>query len=165
MVLANIINVAMDCVCVPASCNSTCSQGQLGVYTMGVTVCCSLFARVLRLLSHMYRAPAGAQRKLQEDGQQLTDCTFAPKTGRPPREGGEVSPKQPFPERLYRRRDAKYAQVGTQGQQQVPEGRMYYTCWTQGSLDCAELAGHPSCSSTLTLVVRFKCVFAYCVAI
>ena len=52
---------------------------------------------------------AGAQQKLEEDGQQLTGCTFAPKTGRPPKE--ESAPKQPFPDRLYRRRDGKYAQV------------------------------------------------------
>ncbi|DBA71623.1 TPA: hypothetical protein ACH3X2_001084 [Trebouxia sp. C0005] len=49
-----------------------------------------------------------AQLKLEEDGQQLTGCTFAPKTGRPPKE--DAAPKQPFPDRLYRRRDGKYAQ-------------------------------------------------------
>lgn len=53
---------------------------------------------------------AGAQQKLQEDGDQLTGCTFAPKTGRPPKQQ-DISPKKPFPERLYRQRDAKYAQV------------------------------------------------------
>lgn len=52
---------------------------------------------------------AGAQQKLQDDGEQLTGCTFAPKTGRAPKQ--DLSPKKPFPERLYRRRDAKYAQV------------------------------------------------------
>ena len=52
---------------------------------------------------------SGAQQKLEEDGQQLSGCTFAPKTGRPPKE--DPAPKQPFPDRLYRRRDGRYAQV------------------------------------------------------
>jgi len=39
----------------------------------------------------------------------LTGCTFAPKTGRPPKE--DAAPKQPFSDRLYRQRDGKYAQV------------------------------------------------------
>lgn len=39
----------------------------------------------------------------------MTGCTFAPKTGRPPKE--DAAPKQPFPDRLYRQRDGKYAQV------------------------------------------------------
>ena len=62
--------------------------------------CCSL-------INSLYLP--GAQQKLDEDGQQLTGCTFAPKTGRPPKE--DTAPKQPFPDRLYRRRDGKYAQV------------------------------------------------------
>ena len=65
-------------------------------------------------LSYVFQAmmvcmAAGAQQKLEEDGQQLTGCTFAPKTGRAPK--GEGAPKQPFPDRLYRHRDGKYAQV------------------------------------------------------
>ncbi|KAL3139243.1 hypothetical protein ABBQ32_006011 [Trebouxia sp. C0010 RCD-2024] len=49
-----------------------------------------------------------AQKKLEEDGQQLSGCTFAPKTGRAPKE--DPSLKQPFPDRLYRRKDGRYAQ-------------------------------------------------------
>ena len=52
---------------------------------------------------------AGAQQKLEEDGHQLNGCTFAPKTGRPPKQ--DAAPKQAFSERLYRRRDTKFAQV------------------------------------------------------
>lgn len=52
---------------------------------------------------------AGAQQKLEEDGQQLSGCTFAPKTGRAPKE--DSAPKQPFSDRLYRHRDGRYAQV------------------------------------------------------
>jgi len=75
--------------------------------TSGASVSCS----------RLWHISAGAQLKLEEDGQQLTGCTFAPKTGRPPKE--DAAPKQPFPDRLYRRRDGKYAQV-----------RLHCNAWT-----------------------------------
>lgn len=57
-------------------------------------------------------ARAGAARKLEEEGGELAECTFVPKTGRGPASGPKATvARQPAATRLYAHHDSKYRQV------------------------------------------------------
>ncbi len=54
----------------------------------------------------------GAARKREEEGGELANCTFVPKTGRGPASGPKATvARLPAPTRLYAHHDSKYRQV------------------------------------------------------